>query len=267
MISAETAIKTLRRDLTISSVLKGTLLLSLVLVPVIGPMVGLGVSVGGILLGLGFLWMMISYFSARGSYMAADSPSLIASGQFDQAEQEIEKVIRSFWLFRSVKLLGLHHLAVLRHAQRQWRESATLSRALLRQRLTAMPAVARTTRLMLADSLLELGDLPGAYEALVSFYSQKLTLVEAMNLLVIQLEYESRIGAWQAMLQNLPSKIQLAELMPTNSSARTQAMLALAATQLGRPELAEWLRRRAELLMDVNELTAQRPILKQLWQS
>ena len=48
--------------------------------------------------------------------MAADSPSLIASGQFDEAEQEIEKVIRSFWLFRSVKLLSLHHLAVLRHA-------------------------------------------------------------------------------------------------------------------------------------------------------
>jgi hypothetical protein len=265
MISAERAIKTLRRDLTISSMLKGALFLGLVLVPMVGPMLGMGVSTGGVLLALGFAWMAMSYLSARGSYMAADSPSLIASGQFDEAEQEIEKVIRSFWLFRSVKLLGLHHLAVLRHAQRQWGESAALSRALLGQKLTALPGVARTTRLMLADSLLELGDLPGAHEALVSLYSQKLTLLEAMNLLVVQLDYESRIGAWQSMFQNMASKIQLAELMPAMSAGRTQAMLALAATKVGRPEWADWLRRRAELLTDINELTAQRPILKQLW--
>jgi len=265
MISAETAIKTLRRDLTISSVIRYAFVAALILVPAVGPKFGLGLSVGGLLVVLGFCWMIVSFLSARGSYMAADSPSLIASGQFDAAEQEIEKIIRSFWLFRSVKLLNLHHLAVLRHAQRQWSESATLSRALLRQRLTALPGVARTTRLMLADSLLELGDLPGAHDALVSLYAQKLTLIEAMNLLVVQLDYESRIGAWQSMCQNLASKIQMAELMPAASAARTQAMLALAATRAGRPDWAEWLRRRAELLVDVDELTAQRPILKQLW--
>jgi GNAT superfamily N-acetyltransferase len=261
MISAENAIKTIRRDLTISRVLRAGVFLALVLVPSFN----LGLSSGSVLVLLGIGWMAISYFSARGSYMAADSPSLIASGQFDEAEQEIERVIRSFWLFRSVKLLSLHHLAVLRHAQRQWRESALLSRALLRQKLNGLPGIARTTRLMLADSLLELGDMAGAHEALTSLYAYKLTLQEAMNLLVVQLDYESRIGAWQAMFANMPSKIQLAELMPASSAARTQAMLALAAKQVDRPDWAEWLRRRAELLTDINELTAQRPILKQLW--
>jgi GNAT superfamily N-acetyltransferase len=265
MISAEKAIKTLRRDLTISSVLKGVLFAALVLVPTFGPTFGLGISAGTLLLILGAGWIILSYFSAKNSLMAADSPQLIASGHFDEAEQEIERVIRSFWLLRSVKLLGLHHLAVLRHAQRQWRESALLSRALLRQRLTALPGIARTTRLMLADSLLELGDLAGAHEALLSLYAHKLTLQEAMNLLVVQLDYESRIGAWPAMFQNIGSKIQLAELMPGPSAARTQAMLALAATNLNRPDWANWLIRRAELLTDINELTTQRPILKQLW--
>jgi hypothetical protein len=265
MISAERAIKTLRRDLTISSVIKGAVFLSLVLAPTLGPKLGIGVSTTSIIVAWGIGWIFISFFNARGTYLAADSPSLIASGHFDEAEQEIERVIRSFWLFRRVKLLSLHHLAVLRHAQREWRESALLSRALLGQKLTTLPGVARTTRLMLADSLLELGDLPGAYEALYSLYSQKLSLVEAMNLLVVQLDYESRIGAWQAMFHNLPSKIQLAELMPAASAARTQAMLALAATHVGRADWADWLRRRAELLTDANELTAQRPILKQLW--
>ena len=56
---------------------------------------------------------------------------------------------------------------------------------------------------MLADSLLELGDLAGAHEALVSLYSQKLTLIEAMNLLVVQLDYESRVGAWPSMFHKI----------------------------------------------------------------
>jgi hypothetical protein len=266
MISAEKAIKTLRRDLTISKVLKGLLFAALVLVPALGPKIGIQISMGTMLLILGAGWIVMGYFSARGSLMAADSPHLIASGQFDEAEEEIEKVIRSFWLLRSVKLLGLHHLAVLRHAQRQWRESALLSSALLGQRLTSLPGIARTTRLMLADSLLELGDLAGAHEALLSLYSQKLTLLEAMNLLTVQLDYESRIGAWPAMFHNIGHKIQLAELMPATSAARTQAMLALAATNVNRPDWANWLCRRAELLTDINELTTQRPILKQLWQ-
>ena len=126
-------------------------------------------------------------------------------------------------------------------------------------------AVARTTRLMLADSLLELGDLPGAHHALVNMYAQRLSLTEAMNLMVVQLDYESRVGAWQAMFANMPSKIQLAELMPASSAARTQAFLALAARKVDRLDWSEWLRRRAELLTDINELTTQRPILKQLW--
>jgi hypothetical protein len=128
-----------------------------------------------------------------------------------------------------------------------------------------MPASARTTRLMLADSLLELGDLPGAYLALMSLYSQKVTLTEAMNLLVVQLDYETRVGAWASMFQNIQYKVQLAELMPAASAARAQAMLAIAAERVGRTDWADWLRKRVELLTDINELMVHRPILKELW--
>jgi hypothetical protein len=265
MISAEKAIRTLHRDLTISSLMKAVLLGGIVLILTVGPLMNIGVPYAGILLGLAVAWSVLSFYSARGSNMAADSPSLIAAGQFAEAEQEIEKVIRSFWLFRSVKLMGLHHLAVLRHAQRQWRESAMLSRALLKQRLHSMPAVARTTQLMLADSLMELGDLTGAYETLLGLYAQKVSLVEAMNLLVVQLDYETRIGAWASMFHDINRKVQLAELMPASSSARAQAMLALAARRLGRTDWADWLRRRVELLTDINELSVHRPMLKELW--
>jgi hypothetical protein len=263
MISAETAIKTLRRDLTLSSLLKAALFGAAIIVPMTSP----GIPFFAFVVVFGVLWTALTFYNARGSSLAADSPSLIASGQFDEAEQEIEKVIRSFWLFRSVKLLGLHHLAVLRHAQRRWRDSVLLSQALLKQRLSTMPAIARTTRLMLADSLLELGDLPGAYQALMSLYSQKVTLTEAMNLLVVQLDYESRVGAWGSMFQNIQYKVQLAELMPATSAARAQAMLAIAAERVGRSDWADWLRKRVELLTDINELMVHRPILKELFRN
>ncbi len=282
MISAERAIFVLRRDLTISSVLKTGLGMGVVAAVLFTPASGgplvllalLGVIAGGLLSGL------------RRSQRRAvdlDSPSLIAAGEYDQAEEQIEQVIGTFWSLRSAKLMGLHQLAILRHAQRRWRESALLSGALLRlarpgllsgwlfgRSAVGQPAwlpagVARTAQLMLADSLIELGDLPAAHQALAGLYAQKLSLAEAMNLLVVQLEYEARAGAWASMLGNVGHKVQLAELLPAGPAARVQALLALAAARSGRPDLAEWLARRAGLLADANELVAQRPVLAEVF--
>jgi hypothetical protein len=264
LISAESAIRTLRRDLTLSSMLKYALIGIGLGCLLFGPMFGSGLALTVTIILIGGVWLVLSYRSAKGSSLAADSPMLIASGQFDEAEQRIEQVLRTFSLFRAVKLLSLHHLAVLRHAQRRWRESALLSRALLRQRLGSLQSISRSSRLMLADSLLELGDMAGAHEALCGLYRERLTLAEAMNLLVVQLDYEARIGAWKAMTHNLMAKIQLAELMPSASAAKTQAMLALAASKLDRDDWAKWLAGRAALLADVNALVAERPILKEV---
>src|SRR5438034_240127 len=100
-------------------------------------------------------------------------------------------------MFRTSKLLGLHHLAMSRHAQRRWQDSALLCRALLRQRLGSVRALSRSSRLMLADSLLELADLHGAHRAINDLFGERLMLAEALNLLQVQLDYASRIGAWE----------------------------------------------------------------------
>jgi hypothetical protein len=265
MMSAESAIRALRRDLTLSSVLKALLAGAGFICLLVGPLVGSNFAASFAIIVIGAIWIVLSYRSAKGSSLAADSPSLIAAGQFDEAEHRIEQVLSTFSLFRTVKLMSLHHLAVLRHAQRRWQDSALLSSALLRQRLGSLQPLARSSRLMLADSLLELGDLNGAYEALSGLYNQKLTLAEAMSLLVVQLDYESRVGAWNEMMRNTMSKIQLAELMPTDAAAKAQALLALAAMKIGRDDWAEWLRRRAELLTDINALVTERPMLKEVW--
>jgi len=217
------------------------------------------------LLGVGSIWFWLSLNSARGSRAAAESPMLIAAGEFEAAERNIENTVRTFSLFRAVKLQSLHHLAILRHAQRRWQDSAALSRALLGQRLGPLQPLSKSTRLLLADSLLEMNDLRGTYQAIAGLYQEELSLPELLNLMSVQLDYSARIGAWTSMIDSVMSKVQLAELLPAAAGARAQALLALAARQLGRTDLADWLAARAALLADPAKLVAERPMLGALW--
>lgn len=266
MMTAQSAIARARRDLTVSTMLKIVLLGSAVVGLFLLPIIGLG-SDGGMLVMFVVIgiWMVLSIRSMKGSRIAADSPSLIAAGQFDEAERRIEAALRAFSLFRTVKLLSLHHLALLRHAQRRYHDAATICRALLGERLGPMSGINKQSRLILADALLEVGDLGGAYEAILGLYQHRLTLAEALNLLQIELDYQSRIGAWEQMFSNFASKVQLAELLPAPATARAQALLALAAHKTGHEQWARFLRRRVKLLADVNELIRMRPILQALW--
>ena len=267
MTPAHAAISRINRDLTIGRVLNFALLIAVAFSFFLGSVVDNRVADVLMILVIGTIWMALGVQSMRGSRLAAGSSSLIAAGQFDQAEHQIDQALRSFSLFRGSKLMSLHHLAVLRHAQRRWQDAAELCRALLRQRLGSLSSLSRQSRLVLADSLLELGDLRGAYDALAGLYSQRLTLAEALSLLAVQLDYLSRIGAWEAMVADVATKVQLAELTNAKNAARVQALLALAASKLGRRELAEYLRRRVELLTDVDELIRERPLLRDLYRA
>lgn len=262
MLRVDSTISRVQRDMTLSTLLKVGLACAALACMVGGG--GDNMRIVG-LLGIGALWVWLTVNSARSSRTAAESPSLIAAGQFDEAERNIEQAVRTFSLFRPVKLQALHHLALLRHAQRRWQESAVLSRALLRQRLGSLQPISKPTLLLLADSLLEMGDLRGAYEAIAGLYRERLSLPEVLNLLAIQLDYSTRIGAWQSMLENVMDKVQLAELMPPAIAARAQAALALAARKVGRQNLSDWLRSRCELLTDVQKLAMDRPALIELW--
>lgn len=262
MICAETAINKIRRDLTVGAAVRWSLAALIVAGMLGGPLMDeAGALAMVLLLGAGGAWVALSLRSVRGSQMAAESSTLIAAGQYEQAERQIAQALESFSIFRTTKLMSLHHLAMLRHAQSRWQESAMLCRALLKHKPAALSGMDRASRLMLAESLLELGDLRGAYENLLALYDQRLPLSEALNLLGVQLSYLGRIGAWQAMLIGLPARVPLIELMPPQASARSHALLALAAKKTGRMELYEWLRRRTELLADVRKLCDDLPIL------
>jgi hypothetical protein len=263
ILPVDVAISRFRRDLAVSRFLRALLITGAVFCLLAGPVFG---SHGGEmvpLIAIGALWMLLSYRSMLGTRIAADSPSLIAAGEYEQAESHIDASLRTFSLFRTAKLLSLHHLALLRHAQRRWRESALLCQALLAQR--SSPALSRSTLLMMTDSMLQLNDLSGAFAALGELCRQRLSLHEAMALQLLQLDYGWRVGAWEPMLSGVAAKVQMSELMPSLNAARSQAYMALAALKTGRRDLALWLRGRAELLADLPEIAADRPALKELF--
>jgi hypothetical protein len=267
VISVQQAISRFRRDVTLSTLLKGLLpvgagaVMALHFVPL-----GRQIYPTLLLMALGAVWLSLWYRTMKGSRLAAESSSLIASGRLEQAEEQIEQSLRAFSMSRSVKSMSLLNLALVRLAQKRWPDAALLCREVLGGRMGMPEQVSKSGRLMLADSLLEMGDLRGTHEALSGLYNHRLSLGEALNLLRVQTDYLARIGAWDHLFQGIASKVELAEIMPPANGARVQAMLALAARRLGRQDWANWLRRRVELLVDVQELAAERPALWELWQ-
>jgi hypothetical protein len=260
-LTAKLAIARLRRDLALGVALKVALACVLV-----GAMIfGDETTSMAAFFAVGAAWVALTLGSRRGSALAAGSSTLIAAGLYDAAEVQLSQAIRGFSFFRSTKLMGLHHLALLRHTQQRWDESAALARALLGHRLGPLRALEKSARLMLAGACVQLGDLSGAYAAIMQLYTQRLALGEALHLLRTQSLYEAHIGAWSHLMHNAPVKVQLAELMPAGDAAVVQALLALAARKTGQPQWEQWLCARAGLLTDVPELTAKVPMLRELW--
>jgi hypothetical protein len=265
LLPAQAAISRFRRHLTVGRLVRGLFAAALAATFLL-PLTGLRLDPLFVLPVIACTFVALSFGSVKGSRLVTESPALIAAGKFDEAEQRIDLALRSFSLFRHVKVLGLHHLALLRHAQKNWPEAALLCRALLGQNPATLQGIGKPARLMLADALLEMGDPRGAAAAIDDLVRHRLSLPEVQKLLAVQLDYQSRLGAWNDMMNGVEAKVQLAELMPAPAAARTQALLALAARNAGRQDWSDWLRRRAELLADVQRLATDRPVLWELWE-
>jgi hypothetical protein len=257
-----------RRQLAVSTLLQNGLL-ALAGGCVLLTLLGLGPDNLGfyLLMCVMGLWVYLGYRSMRVTESTGEVPSLIAAGEFAQAEDAIVRGLTGFSLFRASRLMGLHHLVVLRHAQRRWAETVALGSVLLQQKLGSLRGVSGSTQILLAESLLELGDLRGAHGEIAGLYSRRLSLGEALGVMRLQLDYSARVGAWGQMLQNVGDKIRLCELMTATNAARSQALLAVAARRGGKMELSAWLRDRAELLEDRTTLVGARRVLGELWGS
>ncbi len=254
------AISSVRRSAAISMALRIALLAG---VSVGFVMVGRGMGmVGGSLMAAAIaVLLLLSGRSVRTQQSVARASNLIGAGQFDEAEKTLAEGLRSLLLYRAPRLGMLQNLAALRHAQRRFGDAAMIAAELLRQGRNSSD---RPLKLMLAECALELNDLQTAHSAL-SQIPPVLPVREMLKLMELQVEYCVRIGAWPAALDQLPMKVELAELLPAEPAARVQGLLALAAHREGRADWSSWLKRRAELLTDIPRLVQARPMLRELW--
>ncbi len=265
MIHVEQAIRRVQRDVVIVWVMH-ILLAMAVIAALVG---GSAIGIPPILLAAipCILWVLLAVNGVRETRTALQWPTLIASGQLDEAERQIERSIRGFTVLRSVKLLSLHQLAVVKMAKRQWSDALKLSKAIAGHRLPKDQTLERASTLVLAGAAVQSGAMQDAYIAINRLRVMPLTLEEKLSLLLIECTYCGRLGAWAQLMEGLRDKLRLAELTPTELAAQIQGWLALAARKCGRKDWADYLIERCQLLMDPNDLRLLEPAFNELWEA
>ena len=262
-LSAEQAI-TLARRWIVGSWLLNAVLFGLVIVATVwGYVSGLGLAPG---FAVGVLYFVVLVAGVQSRQLVLAAVPLIAAGDFVEAEQQLGQSLRSFSLLRSTKLIGLQQLATLRHAESKWADAARICRELSNRRGgTGRPGSGFDVqnRLMLAESLVELGDVHGAGVELLGLASLQLDLRETLLLTLVRLDVQSRMGHWEAMMADPQATMNLIELMPTVPAARAYALMALAADRVKAAGWRALFARRATLLMDANDIVANRPIVRE----
>jgi hypothetical protein len=203
-----------------------------------------------IIVGSIFGWLAGMWISARtASYVQRVTQLTSAGAAPTETESALGAALDRFTLYRTGRILVYHHFAVLRHRQGRFEESSAICWALLAESENGLARSLRTTLLiMFSEDRLQLHDLAGAHGAIAQLYAQHLSLVETLQLLLLQIRYESACGYDDRLLWNLPRRIELIELMPHGAAGLCHCLLAEAADRTGRADLADWLHRRAELL-------------------
>ena len=208
---------------------------------------------GLLTLGVFVFWLQLGVSSARVWSQLHQLTPLLAH-EPEQAEARLAGLLRRMPLHRPVRLMLYHRFAVLRHRQQRFAETGAICRALLAQRLGHAERVRAHLLLLLVESHLAENDPSGAYVGLAELHQMPLSLVESLQRMALQTRYEVAVGYDQLALDGIQHKIELAELMPAPQCGAVHAMFAVAASRSRRDALADWLRRRAELICGAEEL-------------
>ncbi len=223
-------------------------------------------SSAGFILIIALLWIAAVMFSIRSAQSIRQTQSALSIGDFDAAEEGIRRTLGMFSLNEGGKLVSLYHLAMIRHARRRFSDAAALSREVLMRIRPRTIELDTTSRMILVDSLIELGEISTAAREIVPLRSRPLGLRPSLGLMQMDIDLLGRLGAWNDIGMRWNSVLPFVELMPSLMAARTHAWLGLAALRLGRSDWADIQRERAELLGDFADITRGRPELLALWQ-
>lgn len=210
--------------------------------------------------GVSSWWLLLAMVAGMGGYFAMLSISAQATVALakatvaievdpSRAEAVLREAIGRRPLVKSIRLLLYHRLALLRHRQGRFAEAAAICDGVLTLPLGKARPVRPSLLLLTAEARLNVHDLPRAWAALRELYRHDVSLVEALQRLLLRTRYEVTAGYDDHALRRLDSRLQLAELMPARQCAAMHALLALAARRHGHAA-SPALRSKAELLCE-----------------
>ncbi len=207
------------------------------------------------------VWLMSMLNAARLARYLRTAGALLSLGQLDNAEVWLQRTLARFSMSTRTKILAAQQFASLLFRREAHEQVVAVCRELLRHRVRRLQNVWINTRLMMADSLLMLGQFPDAYEAIRPVYDVPLSLSERMKLLPIQLRYELAADHAEAAARGLAEKIQVAELMDSPRAALVHALLAEACRRTQMTAEHAFLSERAWLYHDLEQLAVRYPVI------
>ena len=261
-------VKRLRRHCLVASVSRFALL-GLVLVGFLGAIVldevdGAGGALWYAAMFAALVWILLTTFSVRQVRASNQATVYMSTGRLDLAEEQLRSALHQFSLYRMGKLFACHNLAVVAHGQRDYQVAAELCVGVISVCGELSRNLVRVCRILLADCQLFLGDSRSAREAIepLSLQDPRLSLAEQIMLLPIELRCQMAVGDYQASTSSLRQKVRLAELMDSPKAALVHALLAKACAETGDAPVGAFLRSRAELYCDLDELAEEYPIVR-----
>ena len=221
----------------------------------------------GILIAVCIIWVGLSIQARRKANLTAAASQMIAAGNLDEAREMLSRVCRGLCIHKPVLLMACHNLAVVLQKEKQWLAAwqlCELVRSWARKSNNEIRVLSEAVR---AECSLAMNNLAGAYESLSSLSGTTLSITERLGVLQAEITYGIRAGHSDAVMADLPNKVALAGLLPTESAGLAHASLALAAHFARQPARRDWLWRRATLYCPTEELLAAYPVLRPLVQA
>ena len=251
-------------DLKLAQTVRIGLLCGLIYGLVLGPRIGEHTFSGLILLAVCLSWVLLGVRSRRKAALTATASQLLASGQIEQAGHILAQTFRGYCLHKPVILMICHNLAVILQKRHLWLPAWQLCELVRSQGSKRYSELTVASESVRADCSLALNNLPAAYESLLTLSRMPLSVAERLGVLLAEITYGIRSGRCQEIMADLPNKVTLAGLMPTEQAGVAHGWLALAAEVAGQADRRDWLWRRCLLYKTADELLEAQPGLKRV---
>ena len=213
----------------------------------------------GMLIAVCAVWVGLSIQARGKANQITTASQLIAAGQLSQAREILAGVCRGLCIHNPVLLMACHNLAVVLQKQRQWPAAWQLCELVRNWARTNSDRIRILSEVVRAECGLAMNNLVGVHESLSVLSRTSLNISERLGVLQTEITYGIRVGRSDSIMADLPNKVALAGLLPTEQAGLVHASLALAAHFAGQSARRDWLWRNARLYCPAEELLAGHP--------